>query len=208
MKPAGYVSVHGGHSGQFCNHAKDTLEEIIRAYIKGGFHWVGITEHAPAPNLELMYRDEQEAGMSPEFMFARFGEYMKECRRLRDEYRAEITIYPALEIETYSGFETFVPHLIRVFQPDYLVGSVHFVNDICFDYSPHLYQQAVESAGGIESLYERYFDAQYEMISLLKPAVVGHFDLIRIYDKHTFPEIGESNPVAFHDVVIGGIAPG
>ena len=29
---------------------------------------------------------------------------------------------------------------------------------------------------------EIYFDLQYEMISLLRPSVVGHFDLIRIFD--------------------------
>jgi histidinol-phosphatase (PHP family) len=28
------VSLHGGHSGQFCGHAKDTLDEIVRTYIE------------------------------------------------------------------------------------------------------------------------------------------------------------------------------
>jgi histidinol-phosphatase (PHP family) len=31
-------------------------------------------------------------------------------------------------------------------------------------------------------MYMAYFDAQYEMIRDLHPFVVGHFDLIRIYD--------------------------
>ena len=177
-----YVSVHGGHSGQFCNHATDTLEDIIQAYIEKNFLWVGITEHAPAPTRELMYLDEQAAGLTPDFLFSRFGAYMKECRRLQEKYRNEITIFPALEIETYSGYETFVPHLIKSFKPDYIVGSVHFVNDINFDYSSELYERAAQSVGGIDNLYEHYFDSQYEMISLLHPAVVGHFDLIRIFD--------------------------
>ena len=51
-----------------------------------------------------------------------------------------------------------------------------------FDYSKEQYDKTVEAVGGIESLYCQYFDQQYEMIKLLKPSVVGHFDLIRIFD--------------------------
>jgi len=177
-----YVSVHGGHSGQFCNHATDMLEEIIQTYIARGFRWVGITEHAPSPSHGLMYRDQQETGFTPEYLFEQYREYMSEGRRLQRKYRDSITIYVAIEIETYSGYEQFVPHLIRSFSPDYIVGSVHFVNDINFDYSAEKYGEAVESAGGIDHLYEQYFDNQYEMISLLRPSVVGHFDLIRLFD--------------------------
>ena len=182
MSSKKYVSVHGGHSGQFCNHATDSLEEIIKTYIEKGFSWVGITEHAPAYKQELLYTDQKAAGLTPEFLFDRFGRYMTECRRLQQEYSGQITLYPAMEIETYSGYETFVPHLIGTFKPDYIVGSVHFVNDCNFDYSAAMYEKAAASVGGIDALYEAYFDSQYDMIKLLTPAVVGHFDLIRIFD--------------------------
>jgi len=87
-----------------------------------------------------------------------------------------------MEIETYIGYEQFVPELIARFQPDYIVGSVHFVDNIGFDYSPSFYNRAVKTVGDKDELYCRYFDQQYEMIKLLKPSVVGHFDLIRIFD--------------------------
>ncbi len=183
MSVPAYVSVHGGHSGQFCNHATDSLEEIIQAYIKKNFRWVGITEHAPPISHALLYQDQKEAGLTPDHLFERFGQYIKECRRLQEKYREDLTIFTAIEIETYSGYEQFVPHLVRTFSPDYLVGSVHFVNDLNFDSSAEMYQRAVDAAGGIDLLYESYFDTQYEMVSLLRPAVVGHFDLIRIFDR-------------------------
>lgn len=31
-----------------------------------------------------------------------------------------------------------------------------------------------------EKTYERYYDQQYEMLSALRPRIVGHFDLIRL----------------------------
>ncbi|MBT8354811.1 MAG: histidinol-phosphatase [Desulfofustis sp.] len=182
MKTIEKVSVHGGHSGQFCNHATDTLEDIVKSYIAKGFSWAGITEHAPPINDELRYSDEVEAGLSAQLLLERFGSYMQECRRLQEKYRSQIQLYAALEIETYSGYEGFVPYLVERFEPDYIVGSVHYVNDINFDFSKSSYDRAAGSAGGIDLLYQHYFDLQYEMIERFKPEVVGHFDLIRIFD--------------------------
>lgn len=177
-----HVSVHGGHSGQFCNHATDSLEEIIIEYIRKGYTWVGITEHTPAISHELLYPGQIAAGLTPEFLLERFGKYMVECRRLQKKYQDRIAVIPAMEIETYSGYEEFVPHLIEKFSPDYIVGSVHFVADLGFDYSQEQYDATVKHVGGFEAMYLQYFDIQYEMMKLLKPSVVGHFDLIRIFD--------------------------
>ncbi len=182
METVTKVSVHGGHSGQFCNHATDSLEEIVISYIDQGFGWVGITEHTPPPSEELLYDDQRQEGLTPEFLLEDFGKYMLECRRLQEKYKTEIELYAAMEIETYSGYEEFVPFLIDRFRPDYIVGSVHYVNDINFDYSKQMYERAADSTGGVDQMYRRYFDLQYDMIKLLKPAVVGHFDLIRIFD--------------------------
>ncbi|TKB08467.1 histidinol-phosphatase HisJ family protein [Desulforhopalus sp. IMCC35007] len=177
-----FVSVHGGHSGQFCDHAIDSLEEIILRYIELGFSWVGVTEHTPAISSPLLDPGQVQAGLTPELLLATFTEYMKECRRLQEKYKDELTIFAAMEIETYSGYEQFVPFLLDRFQPDYIVGSVHFVDDISIDYSQKTYAQAVQKLGGVDELYKRYFDLQYEMIERFRPSVVGHFDLIRIFD--------------------------
>ena len=191
MKTIEKVSVHGGHSGQFCHHATDTLEDIVRSYIDKRFNWVGITEHAPPINDQLRYSDEAEAGLSAQSLLERFDSYMIECRRLQDKYRSRIQLYAAVEIETYSGYEEFVPYLVERFEPDYIVGSVHYVNDINFDYSKNSYDRAAESAGSIDLLYQDYFDQQYEMIARLRPEVVGHFDLIRIFDPDYRERMGQ-----------------
>jgi histidinol-phosphatase (PHP family) len=177
-----FVSVHGGHSGQFCHHATDTLEEVICAYIDHGFSWVGITEHVPGLNDELLYPDQKEAGLTPAILYDRFAAYIAECRRLQKKYASQLKIFVAMEIETYSGYENFVARLTERFRPEYIVGSVHFVDDMGFDYSREQYFATADAVGGLDALYCRYFDQQYEMIKLLNPAVVGHFDLIRLFD--------------------------
>lgn len=181
-QPAKLVSVHGGHSGQFCHHAKDNLEALVLKYIELSYSWAGITEHAPPISDNNLYPDEKESGLTSEYLFHRFSQYIDEARRLQKKYKPLIKLFVGFEIETYSGYLDFVPQLIQRFQPDYIVGSVHFVNDICFDYSEEFYEKAIQKAGSIEQLYHDYFDAQWEMIKALRPAIVGHFDLIRLFD--------------------------
>ncbi len=176
------VSAHGGHSGQFCNHAVDSLEDVVQAYIRCGYTWVGITEHIPPVRDEFLYPDEVEAGLNSEIMYERFAEYVQEGRRLQRKYKDQIELFVAMEIETYSGYQQHVEKLIKKFQPDYIVGSIHHVDDVPIDHSHEFYEQAIRESDGIDNLYCRFFDQQYEMLLSFKPAVVGHIDLIRIFD--------------------------
>jgi histidinol-phosphatase (PHP family) len=176
------VSVHGGHSGEFCNHAVDSLEEIVTTYIDRGFSWVGITEHMPAAEDRFVYSDEQEAGLNADGLLARFGVYVETCKALQQQYRDQIDILVGFETETYSGSTKFIQRLVSEFTPDYIVGSVHHVGDRHIDGSREGYLEAADVFGGVDQLYARYFDEQYAMIDALRPAVVGHFDLIRLFD--------------------------
>lgn len=40
---------HHSHSGQFCGHAQNTLEEMVQTAIAKGFHMFSLTEHIPRP---------------------------------------------------------------------------------------------------------------------------------------------------------------
>lgn len=176
------VSVHGGHSGQFCQHAQDDLESIVNAYIEQGFTWVGITEHIPPLSDSMRYPDEAEAGLSAEFLQQRFTQYFQTGRELQQKYADKIELLLAFEIETYSGATSYIKDLIVQFRPAYLVGSLHHVNDIGIDYSRSEYQQALNKSGSMTQLYCDYFDSQLDMMNEFKPAVVAHFDLIRAFD--------------------------
>ncbi|MCP4353988.1 MAG: histidinol-phosphatase [Desulfobacterales bacterium] len=183
------VSVHGGHSGEFCNHALDTLEDIVQAYIRKNFAWIGITEHMPPVSDKFVFQEEADAGLDAKNMYQRFGQYISTCRELQKKYYRDIQIFVGFETETCTGYKEHVHKLIQEFQPDYIVGSVHHVDDMIIDATSELFARAVDAAGGIDALYCRYFDQQYEMLNTLKPAVVGHFDLIRMFDADYFSRL-------------------
>ncbi len=176
------VSVHGGHSSDYCNHASDSLDRIVQAYWEQGFSWIGITEHMPPVSDFFLYPDEREAGLTASVMEERFAGYVEHCRRLQSEYRDRMTIYVGMETEAYTGSLEHAAALRDRFQLDYIVGSVHHVWDIPIDWSASEYARAAEYAGSIEDLYADYFDLQYDMLLTLRPSVAGHMDLIRIYD--------------------------
>ena len=177
------VSVHGGHSGQFCHHARDTLEQVVQAYVAAGFSWVGITEHMPPLDDSRRYPDEAASALSASSMQQRFTTYFDECRRLQQQYAGQIRIFTAFETENYPGSVSFIQQLVADTKPDYIVGSLHHVGGICIDYDAEQYRRAVQAAGSVAQLYCDYFDDQYAMLEALQPAVVGHFDLIRIFDQ-------------------------
>ncbi len=176
------ISLHGGHSGQFCCHAEDRLEEFIQSYVEKGFLSVGITEHTPPLDDTFLYPDEQNQGLTAKNLFQRFANYIQEVDRLQHLFRDKIRIFKGFETETVTGYIGHTQSLIEQFKPDYIVGSVHHVRDLCFDYSRESYEQIARQCGSVEAMYLEYFDLQYEMIQTLQPFVVGHFDLIRIYD--------------------------
>ncbi len=190
------VSVHGGHSGQFCQHAQDDLESVIKAYIEQGFSWVGITEHIPPISDSMRYPDEIEAGLSATTLKQRFTRYFQLGRELQQKYRDHIELFLAFEIETYPGSTAYVQALIEQYQPDYLLGSLHHVNGICIDFDREHYQQALSAAGNHVQLYCDYFDEQLTMLETFNPAVVAHFDLIRVFDQNYLSTMADKKVVA------------
>jgi histidinol-phosphatase (PHP family) len=182
MTLLGPISLHGGHSGEFCCHARDGLADILQQYIHMGFQQVGITEHIPPVHPKFLYPEEIEQGLTVEHIYHRFARYFAAIKQLKAELSDRIQIFAGMETEAFTGYLPHVRHLVAEFSPDYLVGSIHHVTDICFDYSPKTYGAAVKACESVENLYLAYFDCQFEMIQAVRPFVVGHFDLVRIHD--------------------------
>ena len=107
--------------------------------------------------------------------------YITEGTRLRTLYADRIKILVGFECEWIRASDA---PFIRSLTPavDLFLGSVHHVHEIPIDFDRAMYEQArVESGGTDEGLWEDYFDAQYDMLVELRPPVVAHFDLVRLY---------------------------
>jgi histidinol-phosphatase (PHP family) len=136
----------------------------------------------PPANEQTIPPEELASGLNLEALYDRFREYIRTCRALQRNYASSMRVLVGFEAEVCSGYETRVDAILKDFAPDYFVGSVHHVDDVPIDMTPEFYRRAVNAHGSIEHLYCRYFDLQLELIERFKPSVIGHFDLIRIFD--------------------------
>ena len=179
------ISYHGGHSGQFCDHAdKCTLEQVVNTYIEKGYKHFGVSEHQPCPE-GFLYDDQIQAGLDTEKIFERFSQYVSEAKRLQSTCPKDVQMLVGFETErcndeAYSLIET----LRAQYKVDYIVGSVHHVEGIPFDTSRDYFSKAVVELGSLDKVYRAYYEHQFELIQSCKPEVIGHFDLVRIYTEN------------------------
>lgn len=177
------------HSGEFCNHAHGTLEQVIQQAAKQRMIVVGLSEHMPRSRPQDLYPEESH--LAPEDLHRLFHQYVQKARSLQSKYQDQINVLVGMETE-YITKESLVEaqQLQAKYQLDYLVGSVHHIDEWPLDFSQEKYNQLLEEKfnGDRESMFCRYFDQQLEMLETLKPQVVGHFDLIRIFHPTNEPD--------------------
>ncbi|PHH59806.1 hypothetical protein CDD81_2573 [Ophiocordyceps australis] len=171
------------HSGQFCSHAVDQLEDIIRHAMAIGFTTMGLTEHMPRHEERDLYPEElSDAAASLAAMVPRHQAYLAEAQRLRAKYASSIRILIGFEAEYIRpSYGPMVHELALAPCIDYFIGSVHHVHGFPIDYDAASYSAAISAAGGSEMLlYQAYYDLQLQMLRDLTPRIIGHFDLIRL----------------------------
>ena len=122
-------------------------------------------------------------GATPTTLANLFDDYYCEATRLQKKYSGQIQLLVGMEIDWIRpSSQEFIESLLRKYQLDVFIGSVHHVHGIPTDYNREFHLVARERSGGTdEGLFEDYFDLQLDMLKKLKPPIVGHFDLIRLW---------------------------
>lgn len=128
--------------------------------------------------------------------------YILEATRLRQIYASRIKILVGFECEWIRQSDlSFIKSLAADPAIDLFLGSVHHVHEIPIDFDRPMYEKAREESGGTdEKLFEDYFDSQYDMLHDLRPPVVAHFDLIRLYSDNKNTDL-KSMPGVWKKVV-------
>lgn len=180
-KPHWKASLHGGHSGAYCDHAEGTLRHVLEAAVAQGFHTYGVTEHAPRLDERFLYEEEKELGWDVAKLKAHFEAYARDLRDLSEEFDDRLTVLRGFEIEVVpaSGYAQIMRAYRERFQFEYIVGSVHYVDEILIDGPKEDFQRAVDRQGGLEELVLKYYATVAQMVQHLQPEVVGHLDIVR-----------------------------
>ena len=197
---------HHSHSGEFCSHAKDTLSQVLQRAESLGFTHYHLSEHVPRQNKSELYPEELQAGLTPDALRATFQKYLATARKLQEEYALNsLQVLVGCETENITSPGTLdyltevlgsdastMPELVGAGVVDYIVGSLHHTNAIPIDFDRETFDRSVASFQNSDCtltdahlrLVHQYLDDQMEVLQRLKPEVVGHFDLFRLFTPH------------------------
>ena len=147
-----------------CNHAEGTQKEYIEAAIEKGTDIFGFSDHAPM-DFDTKYR----------MSFEQKDEYEESVRRLAKEYEGIIDIRLGYEVDYLEGH---MDQRVLDAKVDYLIGSVHFLDKWGFD-NPEFLSQYKER--DIDEIWEEYFYLVTKMAQSGDFDIVGHIDLIKVF---------------------------
>jgi len=147
-----------------CNHAEGTIDEYVQAAIKQGTSIFGFSDHAPMdfePEYRMKFEDMQK--------------YEEDVLSAKEKYKNDITILLSYEVDYLKNH---MDERVLNVDVDYLIGSVHFINEWGFDNPEFIGRYEKED---IDDIWQKYFDAIEEMANTKLFNVVGHLDLIKVF---------------------------
>ena len=180
------------HTHSTFSDGKNTAEEHILAAIEKGFTVIGFSEHSLHPLNPEFYSEFDSIWHMP---VADFSKYVATINELKQKYADRIKILLGFEADYFvrEGIGSAVPDKAAYaqFKPDYLIGSVHFINTtdgyFSVDHKVEVVEQSLrrfysKSDGTIDGkrVVCDYFEAERAMLKSGKFEILGHPDLIRL----------------------------
>jgi len=145
-----------------CKHAEGEPEEYIKKAIEKGIEIYGFADHAPM-NFDPKYR----------MSFDEMDKYEKTISDLSKKYK-NIKILLGYEVD----FTPAIDERILKREVDYLIGSVHFLDNWGFDNPEFI--KGWENRD-VDDIYKEYFHLIEKMAESRLFNIVGHLDLIKVF---------------------------
>ena len=177
----------------FCD-GRFSAEEMVLAAIEKGFTILGFSGHSIYPLNPDFYAPEKSWHILPENLTA----YVQEILRLKQKYEPQIKILLGFEADFLEDntaakkIGNAVPDkaVFAKFNPDYLIGSVHFVTNkngfYTVDFDPESVQKSLielygDKNGNVDykAAVCEYYEAQRKMLERGNFEILGHADLIK-----------------------------
>ncbi len=153
--------------GNFCGHATGDLDEYVVEALHREFVEIGFSAHLPKVTDPDPYHAMLEEDLP---------RYVSRVRGLQERYGDRITIKLGIEADFFPGYEKETQRLIDAYPFDYVLGSIHFLDDWHFTSRAGLLRYRSENP---DTAYVRYFDLVTQLIRSGLFDVLAHPDAIR-----------------------------
>ncbi len=150
---------------KLCNHASGEMEGYIQSAIDKGVKYFGFSDHAPM-DFDKKYR----------MSFSDMNFYENKVKELKEKYKNDIEIVLGYEVDYLPNY---MDDRVLNAKVDYLIGSVHFINGWGFDNPEFIGEYKNRD---IDKIWKEYFEAITNMVKSGKFDIVGHIDLIKVFN--------------------------
>jgi len=148
-----------------CGHATGTPEEYVKQALKIGLKEIGFSDHAP-----MAHKPMPDITMS----FEDLPKYNAMIEDVRKRYASQISIKIALESDFLPGYESKTKSIINSYPYDYIIGSVHFIDDWAFD-NPDTREYWKKY--DVNEVYRKYYALLRQSAQTRLFQIIGHCDL-------------------------------
>lgn len=148
-----------------CKHAVGEPIEYVKHAYKAGLKIIGFSDHCPSPS---KFDTESRMGLSQIEQYIEMIEDVK-----NNPYGVEVLC--GMEIDWVPGKMDEVSSLLKSYDFDYIIGSIHYVDDYPFD-NPQ-YINKWNTPEKIEYIWNKYADLLKDMVASFKLDIIGHIDL-------------------------------
>ena len=164
------------HTHTRCSHGKGTAREMFAAGKERGIALHGFSEHSPRPD-GYDYPSEYRAQL-----IRAFPDYVREVLELKAQHPGQVLL--GMEVDWMEAEIDFIQKVVRAYDFDYLIGSVHFVGKWGYDFSAEDWKPL--SFDQRAAHYASYFRALIRMAASQLFNIAAHPDLIKIFSIETF----------------------
>ena len=150
-----------------CNHAVGDVLAYAQHAVDCGLREIGMSDHSPMPNgFDAAWR----------MAWAELPDYLQEIEDAKQHMQGQLTIRVGLEADFHPGTEKEVATMIETHDWDYVMGSVHYIDDWGFDNPDEV---ARWDAMDVADAYIAYFELVAASAATGMFDVIGHPDLIK-----------------------------
>lgn len=168
------------HMHSIMSDGQNSYEEMVQTAILKGLDEIGFSDHVCIKPVDWAIRMEDIPVMT------------MQIHDLQQKYKDQIQIRYGIEVDYFPDYEDELKDLIESIPVDYVIGSVHFIDDWNFDTDQSLYGKWSN-----DKLYGMYFSLIQRAAQSGLFDTIGHIDIIKKF--RIYPESNQDK--LFEDTI-------
>jgi histidinol-phosphatase (PHP family) len=151
-----------------CCHASGAMSEYLEEAVRKGLTEMGFADHFPLGLLNVV-PDHPVTMQPPEL-----PDYIRDVAEIRQT--SPIPIRLGVEMDYLPGREKETAALLKQYDFDYVIGSIHFMDN--WDFT-HPGQAARYEEQDVDQIYRQYFTLVQSMAQSGLFPIIGHLDVVK-----------------------------